>query len=154
MKEELGGKIMTKFAALKPKTYSYLMDDGSSDKKAKGTKKCVMKRVLKFNDYKDCLLNNEIILKSQQRFKSERHDAYTEEINKIALSSNDDKRLQTFDRITTSRYGTSAGKVCKTEMLSKVNIESLILMIILMKIKQKIIQIGHAIRIIHTKYLL
>ena len=154
MKEELGGKIMTKFAALKPKTYSYLMDDGSSDKKAKGTKKCVMKRVLKFNDYKDCLLNNEIILKSQQRFKSERHDAYTEEINKIALSSNDDKRLQTFDRITTSRYGTSAGKVCKTEMLSKVNIESLILMIILMKIKQKTIQIGHAIRIIHTKYLL
>ena len=46
---------------------------------------------LKFNDYKDCLLNNEIVLKSQQRFKSERHDAYTEEINKITLSSNDDK---------------------------------------------------------------
>ena len=61
-------------------------------KKAKGTKKCVIKRVLKFNDYKDCLLKNEVVLKPQQRFKSERHNAYTEEINKIALSSNDEKR--------------------------------------------------------------
>ena len=69
------------------------MDDGNSDKKAKGTKKCVIKRRLKYNDDKNCLLNNEIILKSRQRFKSEAHNVYTEEINKIALSSNDDKRL-------------------------------------------------------------
>ena len=61
MKDMLGGKIMTKFAALRPKTYSYLIDDDNSDKKAKGTEKCVIKRTLKFNDYKDCLLNNEII---------------------------------------------------------------------------------------------
>ena len=61
-----------------------------------------------------------IALKSQPRFQSERHDLYTEEINKIPLSSNDDKRLQTFDRITSYRYGRSAGKVCKTELLSKV----------------------------------
>ena len=81
------------------------------------------------------MLNNEIILKSQQRFKSERHDVYTEEVNKIALSSNDDKRLQTFDRIISYPYGTSAGKVCKTELLSKVSIKRLVLMIILMKIK-------------------
>ena len=80
----------------------------------------VIKRRLKFNDYKDCLLKNEIILKSQQRFNSERHDVYAEEINKIALSNNDDKRLQTFDRITSYPYGSSAGKVCKTELLSKV----------------------------------
>ena len=91
MKDELGGKIMTEFVAVRPKTYSYLMDDGGSDKKAKGAKKCVIKRRLKFNDYKDCLLNNEIVLKSQQRFKSERHDVYTEEISKIVLSSNDIK---------------------------------------------------------------
>ena len=83
---------MTEFAALRPKTYSDLMDDGGSDKKAKGTKKCVIKRKLKFNDYKDCLLNDEIMLKSQQRFKSERYDVYTRKINKIALSSNDGKR--------------------------------------------------------------
>ena len=79
--------------------------------------------MLKFNDYKDCLLNNEIILKSQQRLKSEEHNVYTEELNKIALSSDDDKRLLTFDRIISYPYGTSAGKVCKTEILSKVSLK-------------------------------
>ena len=123
MKDELEGKIMIEFAALRPKTYSYLMDDGNSDKKAKGTKKCVIKRILKFNGYKDYLLNSEIILKSQQRFKSKSRNIYTEEVNKIALSSNDDKILQTFDTMTSYPYGTSSGKVCKTEMLSKVNIK-------------------------------
>ena len=78
--------------------------------------------MLKFNDYKDCLLDNEIVLKSQQRFKSEAHNVYTEEVNKISLSSNDDNILQTYDRITPYPYGTSAGNICKTEMLSKVNI--------------------------------
>ena len=68
------------------------------------------------------MLNNKIVLKSKQKFKNERHDAYSEEINKIALCSNDDKRLQLFDRITSYPYGASAGKVCKTELLSKVNI--------------------------------
>ena len=123
MKDELGGKIMTEFAGLRPKTYSYIMDDDNSGKKVKGTNKCVIKRRLKFNDYKDCLLNNEIILKSQQRFKSEAHNVYTEEVNKTALSSNDDKRLQTFDRIISYPYGTSVGKVCKAEMIRKVNIK-------------------------------
>ena len=70
MKDELGGTIMTEFVALRQKTYSYLMDDGGSDKKAKGTKKCVIKRGLKFNDYRNCLLKNEIILKSQQILKT------------------------------------------------------------------------------------
>ena len=74
MKDELGEKIMTEFIALITKTYSYLMDDGNSNKRAKGTKKCVIKRILKFNDYKNCLLNNEIILKPQQRFKTEAHN--------------------------------------------------------------------------------
>ena len=119
MKDELGGKIMTEFVALRPKTYSYLTDDDNNDKKVKGTKKCVIKRILKFNDYKNCLLDSKIILKSQQRFKSEAHNVYTEEINKIELNSNDRKRLQTFDRITSYPYGISAGKVCKTELLSK-----------------------------------
>ena len=123
MKDELGGTILTEFVASRPKTYSYLTDDCEEDKKAKGTKKFVTKRRLKFSDYKYCLLNNEIILKSQQIFKSEKHDVYTEEVNKIALSSNDDKRLQTFDGITSYPYGTIAGKVCKTELLSKVNIK-------------------------------
>ena len=56
MKDELGGKIMTKFVGLRAKTYSYLIDDGSEDKKAKGTKKCVIKKQqLKFENYKNCL---------------------------------------------------------------------------------------------------
>ena len=59
------------------------------------------------------------MLKSQQRFKSDHHDVYIERINKIALSSNDDKGLPTFDRITTYLYGINAFKVCETEMLSK-----------------------------------
>ena len=79
MKDELGGKIMAEFIALRPKTYSYLTDDCKEDKKAKGTKKCMIKRELKFNNYKDCLLlNDKVVLKSQQRFKSERHDVYTD----------------------------------------------------------------------------
>ena len=113
----------------------HLTDGYKEDKKAKVTKKCVIKRRFKLNDYKDCLLNNKIVLKSQQRLKSERHDLYTEDINKIPLSSSDDKRLQTFDRITLYTYGASAGKVCKTELLSKVITKWLILIMILMKIK-------------------
>ena len=53
MKDELGGKIITEFVTLRPKTYSYLTDDGKEDKKAKGTKKCVIKRMIKFDDYKN-----------------------------------------------------------------------------------------------------
>ena len=65
------------------------------------------KKNLMFGNYKDCFLINKTVYRSQERFKSYYHDVYTEEVNKIALSSNDDKRLQTFDRITTYPYGTS-----------------------------------------------
>ena len=70
-----------------------------------------------FKNYKDFLFNDKIILKSQQRFKSNHHNVYTEEVNKIALSNNDDKRLQTSYRIKTYLYGTNASKVCESEML-------------------------------------
>ena len=60
-----------------------------------------------------------MILKSQQRFKSDHHKVYTEEVNKTALSSSDDKRLQTFDKITTYPYGTNAFKVCESEILNR-----------------------------------
>ena len=95
------------------------MDDDSEHKRVKGTKKCMIKRELMFENYKDSLFNDRIILKSRQRFRSYDHNAYTEEVNKIALSSNDDKRLQTFDRITTYPYGMNAFKVCENEMLVK-----------------------------------
>ena len=64
----------------------------------------MIKRIIKINDHKNCLLNNETILKSQQRFKSEAHNVYTEEINKIALSSNNDRRFQIVNSITTYPY--------------------------------------------------
>ena len=83
------------------------MGDDSEAKKAKGTKKCIIERELMFENYKHCLFNGEVILKSQQNFKSDHHKVYTEEVNKIALSSDDDKRLQTFDRVTTYPYGTT-----------------------------------------------
>ena len=100
MKDELGGKIITEFITLRPKTYSYLTDDGKEDKKAKGTKKCVLKKMIKFNDYKKCLLNDEVILKPQQRFINKKHDVYTENINKIALSNNNDERIVSSNKIT------------------------------------------------------
>ena len=105
MKDELGGGIITEFVALRPKTYSYMTDEFIEMNKAKGTKKCVIKKMLKFEDYKKCLFDNEQMLKSQQRFKSENHEVYTEIINKIALSSNDDKRKVASDRITSYLYG-------------------------------------------------
>ena len=105
MKDELGGKIITEFVTLRPKTYSFLTDDGKEDKKAKGTKKCIIKKMIKFNDYKKCLLNGKIILKSQQRFISNKHDVYTENINKIALSNNDDQRIVLSNKITSYPYG-------------------------------------------------
>ena len=105
MKDELCGKIITEFVTLRPKTYSFLTYDGKEDKKAKGTKKCIIKKMVKFNDYKKCLLNGEIILKSQQRFISNKHDVYTENINKIALSNNEDKRIVLSNKITSCPYG-------------------------------------------------
>ena len=114
-KDELGGKIMKEFCALRAKTYTYLMDDDNEKKKANRIKKCVIKRRLMFENYKNSLFNNKTILKSQLRFKSDHH-VYTEEVNKIA---DDDNRLQAFDRVTTYPYGTNALKVCESEMLSK-----------------------------------
>ena len=104
MKDELGGKIITEFVTLRPKTYSFLTHDGKEDKKAKGTKKCVIKKMIKFNDYKKCLLNDEVILKSQQRFISKKYDVYTENVNKIALSNNDDKRIVSSNKISIYSY--------------------------------------------------
>ena len=106
---------MTEFVALRIKAYSYLMEDGSEHKKAKGTRKCVIKGECIFENYKNSLFSDKIILKPLQRFKSDHHKVYTEEVNRIALSSNDDKRLQFSDKVTTYPYGTNAFKVCESE---------------------------------------
>ena len=121
MKDELGGKIITEFVTLKPKTYSYLTDDGKEDKKAKGTKKCIIKKMIKFNDYKKCLLNDEVIFKSQQRFISKKHDIYTdtENINKIALSNNDGKRIVHHIRLLAIHTDIKANKCWSNNKLNK-----------------------------------
>ena len=116
--EKLGGKIIKDVVAIRPKTYAYLTDDGDEHKKVKGTRTCVITREIMFVNYTECLFDNKNVYKSQHRFKSYNHDVYTEEVNKTALSSNDDKRLQTHDRIKTYPDGTNAFKVCKSEMLN------------------------------------
>ena len=78
MKNELGGRIMKEFIGLRPKCYSYLTDDGNVDKKAKGTKKCVIKKEIMFNNYVECLKEKKKILKKQQRYKSDAHNVQTE----------------------------------------------------------------------------
>ena len=110
---------MKEFVAPRAKTYAYLMDDDSEHKKVKGTKKCVIKMKFMFKNYKDCQSNNKIILQSQQRFKSYYHNVSAEQINETVLSSNNDKRLQTFHKAATYPYGTNAFKICESEMLSK-----------------------------------
>ena len=96
-KDELGGKIMTEFIPLRAKAYAYLEEDGSEHKRAKGTKKCVIKHKLKFENYRESLFNNKKIMHTQLRFKSDHHGVDTEKFNKMALSSNDDQRLQTIN---------------------------------------------------------
>ena len=105
MKDELGGGITTEFVALRLKAYSYKTDDNIELKKAKGTKKCVINKMLSFSDYKNCLFDNGKVLRSQQRFKSENHTVYTENLNKIALSRDDDKRIVAKDGIASYPYG-------------------------------------------------
>ena len=91
VKDELGGKILKVFVERGVKTQANLMDDSSEKKKAKGTKKYVIKPELMVESDTDCLFNDKIILKLQQRFKSDYHVLSTEEVNKMALSANDDK---------------------------------------------------------------
>ena len=122
-KDEIGGKIMTKFCGLRAKTYSFLIDEYTDDDYEKNNivNKKSIKREILFNNYVDSLFKNEVLLRSQHRFRSDHHKVYTEEVNKIALSSNDDKRIQTFDKVITYPYDTNVFTVCKNEMLLKKN---------------------------------
>ena len=124
-----------------------MKENSDENKKAKGTKKCIIKTPLKFQDYKNCLnaakIDEELkylekkkynvdklkkfaeyktILKTQQRFKSERHDVFIKVINKIALSTNDYKRLQSIDSIETYAYGTREDIMQVKEKIKHYNI--------------------------------
>ena len=105
MKDELGGKIMIEFVALRPKLYSYKKLDGLEDKKCKGIKKCVVKKTLTFEDYKTCLFSNSTEYRSQLMLRSAKHEVHTIEVNKVTLNRVDDKRISRKDRISTFARG-------------------------------------------------
>ena len=73
-----------------------------------------------FENYKNCLFNDEVILRSQQRFKRDYHDMYTQEVNKVASRSRDNKRLQTFNKTEPYPHGKNAFKMCEIEMKNKI----------------------------------
>ena len=92
MKDELGGEIMQDFVTLRPKMYSYRTSEKQS-KKCKGIKKCVVKRTITFEDYKNRLFSGETSYRSQLMFRSSLHKIQTLEVNKIALNKDNDKRI-------------------------------------------------------------
>ena len=114
-------KVIGKFKDELVGKYAYRLDDDTEMKKPKITKKSIVKREITFSNYADALFNDEVIIKSQQRFRSDQHKVYTEEVNKIALSKNDDKRIQTLDKVKTFPYGTNVFKVCENEMLLRID---------------------------------
>ena len=110
---------MTEFVALRAKTYTFTHlnneDQLEDHKKAKSTKKCVIKKYLNFDLYKKALFNNETIRCSQQRFKSDYHIIYTQTVHKNALNNKDDKRIQSFNGIATYPYGMDKDLINKLE---------------------------------------
>ena len=138
---------MKEFVGLRGKTCSYLEENNNENKRVKDTNKCAIKRELKFQDYKNYLnaakidgkfnyleknrfnvdklkefVKNKTILKPQPRFKSEMHNVFTEVINKIALSTNDDKIIQSVHAIETYAYGTSEDIIHVKEKIKRCNI--------------------------------
>ena len=121
-KDELNGKIITEFIALRAKTYAYTQlneDKIEEHKKAKGTKKFVIKKHLNFELYKRALFNNETIRCAQQRIKSDHHKIYTQSVHKTALNNKDDRRIQSFDGITIYPIGMDNDLINVSEKIIK-----------------------------------
>ena len=104
-KDEAGGKIIKEFVGLRAKLYSYLMENDEEIKKCKGMKKAVIKKKIIFNHYKDCLFTGKPQMRPMNVIRSYKHDVYTATINKIALSSDDDKRIICENKMDTLAYG-------------------------------------------------
>ena len=105
MKDEAAGKIITEFVGLRSKLYSYKMDEGEENKKCKGIKKQVVKNSITHEDYKTCLETGKEQLRKQNIIRSYEHEVYTEEVNKVALSAEDDKRYILEDGKHTLAWG-------------------------------------------------
>ena len=104
-KDEVNGDIIDEFVGLRAKLYSYKMFEGKESKKCKGVKKSVVKKSITHEDYKKCLLTGKEQLRKQNIIRSYKHEVYTEEVNKVALSASDDKRYILEDGINTLALG-------------------------------------------------
>ena len=100
-KDEVGGKQITHFIGLRPKLYTFKVEEKGETRKAKGVKKNVIKKSLSFEDYKKCLYTEDELMKEMNIIRSQNHNIYSMTINKVALSANDDKRLICSNKINT-----------------------------------------------------
>ena len=109
MKDEAAGKIIKEFVGLRAKLYSFKMHtalhEGKEEKKCKGVKKVVVKKKISHQDYKDCLFGGGPQMRKMNAIRSHRHEIFTETVNKVALSANDDKRVIMADGIHTLSHG-------------------------------------------------
>ena len=105
MKDELGKRIMTEFMTLRPKLYTYKTLSGSGDKKCKRVKKYTVKKTPDFEDYKQCLLAGQNMFRKQLLFQNKLHEIHTIEVNKLALSRDNDKPVVQSDGVSTLAYG-------------------------------------------------
>ena len=103
-KDEVAGKQITHFVGLRPKLYSFKIEEEMEVKKCKGVKKNVIKKKLDFDDYVKCLFTGEKEMRSMKIIRSEKHDIYSKEVNKIALSNEDDKRIVLEDKVLTLAF--------------------------------------------------
>ena len=100
-KDEVAGRQITKFVGLRPKLYSFKIEESNTNKKCKGIKKNVVKKKIEFEDYVRCLFFSEKQMRTMNIIRSENHDIYSKEVNKLALSSDDDKRILCKDKVNT-----------------------------------------------------
>ena len=105
MKDEAGGRIIEEFVGLRAKLYSYRMFEGKEEKKCKGIKKSVVRKDISHENYKECLFSKKPQMRKMNVIRSHGHEIFSETVNKIALSANDDKRIILEDRISTLSYG-------------------------------------------------
>ena len=103
-KDEVAGKQITHFVGLRPKIYSFKIEEGREVKKCKGVKKNVVKKTMDFDDYVKCLFSGEKEMRSMKIIRSEKHDIYSKEVNKIALSNEDDKRIVLENKVHTLAF--------------------------------------------------
>jgi len=103
-KDEAGGKIISEFVGLRAKSHAFDMDSDEF-KKCKGVKKYVVNKEITLKDYKNCLFSGRQQLRPMNVIRSHHHELFTEQVNKIAVSADDDKRIIVSDGINTLAHG-------------------------------------------------